>query len=162
MLVHRSNFLLENTFSSLYSFNSSLQNRDEIVILHYSSLNLLTFTNNTFTSSICWIFLVLINLFRASSSMGWTSLFDKFKLVCIFLSMCWTYWIFVRPWIGHVEFLLVHGLDVLKTLFSFIQGFYLVFYLDEFGLLWRAYWRFISVVQRIFPSMDLALLFFSC
>ena len=91
MLVHRSNFLLENMLSSLYSFNSSLQNRDEIVILHYSSLNLLTFTINTFTSSICWIVLVLINLFCASSSIGWTSLFDKFKLVRIFSSMCWTY-----------------------------------------------------------------------
>ena len=99
---------------------------------------------------------VLINLFYASSSMGWTSHFDKFKLVRIFSSMCWTYWIFVHPWIGHVEYLLVHGLDVLKTLFSFIQGFYLVFYLDEFALLWRAYWRYISVVQRIFSSMDLA------
>ena len=99
MIVHRSNFLLENTLSSLYCFNSSLQNHDEIVILHYSSLNLLTFII-TFVSSICWIVLVWINLFCASSSMGWMSLFDKFKLVCIFSTMCWTYGIFVRPWVG--------------------------------------------------------------
>ena len=52
---------------------------------------------------------------------------------------------FSRPCVGRikylfilgldVEYLLVHGLDVLKTLFSFIQGFYLVFYVDEFALL---------------------------
>ena len=91
---------------------------------------------------------VLINLFCTSSSMGWTSLFDKFKLVSIFSSMCWTYRIFVRPWVGHVEYLLVHGLDVFKTLFSFIQGFYLVFYLDGFALSWRAYWRYISASKE--------------
>ena len=55
---------------------------------------------------------VLISLFCTSSSMGWTSLFDKFKLVSIFSSMCWTYRIFVRPWVGHVEYLLVLGLDM--------------------------------------------------
>ena len=55
--------------------------------------------------------------------MGWTSLFDKFKLVSIFSSMCWMYRIFVRPWVGHVEYLLVHGLDVFKTLFSLSKVF---------------------------------------
>ena len=126
------------------------------VILHYSSLNLLTFIINTFSSSICWIVLVLINLFCICSSMCWTSLFDKFKLVCIFSSMLdvlnicsslyWTWSIYSSMcWTCSNPCLVV-------------QGFYLVFYLDEFTLLWRAYRRFISVVQRIFSSMDLAFL----
>ena len=55
-----------------------------------------------------------VDILCVSSSMFWTSLFDKFKLVCIFSSMRWTYWIFVRPYVGRIEYLLVHGLDVLN------------------------------------------------
>ena len=35
-----------------------------------------------------------------------------------------------------------------KTSISFIQGFYLVIFLDEFALLWRAYWRYISASKE--------------
>ena len=89
---------------------------------------------------------VSINLFCASWSMGWTSLFDKFKLVSIFSSMCCTYRIFIRPWVGRGIF--TRPWVGRAQNLSFIQGFYLVFYLDEFALFWRAYWRYISASRE--------------
>ena len=59
-----------------------------------------------------------------------------------------------------MEYLLIHGLDVVKTLFSFIQGFYLVIYLDEFTLFWRAYWRYIFASREFSRPWNLALLSF--
>ena len=109
-----------------------------------------------------------VDILCVSSSMFWTSLFDKFKLVCIFSSMCWTYWIFVRPcvghwiftrpWVGHIEYLLVHGLDVLKS-FLIVQGFYLVLYLDECALLWKAYRRFCCPENFLVHGLSPSILF---
>ena len=56
------------------------------------------------------------DVFFVSPSMVWTSIFDKFKSVCILSSMCWTYWIFVHPWVGRIEYLLVHRLDSAQIL----------------------------------------------
>ena len=95
------------------------------VILHYV-FKLVVFT---FASSICWIVLVMYSSFPRPWS-GRVFL-TSFKSVCIY-----------RPCVGRIEYLFVHGLDMLNiytsigwtVLKSFAQGFYLVLYLDEYTL----------------------------
>ena len=109
------------------SFNSSSKKHDGIVILHY------VFKLVVFHHHLCLVHMLDcfgVDIFCVSSSMVWTSLFDKLNSYA-----------FSRPCVGRIEYLFVLVLEVLNIYssmgwtcsnpFLIVQGFYLVLYLDE-------------------------------